>query len=80
MFGSVAGSRFDGADLGGTSFLYTDVTVADFSEASGIDETFQLADACIRAGRVPSLPEGVAWAGKNCNQFESERRQECADR
>lgn len=80
IFGSVADSRFDGADLAGTSFMYTDVTGADFSEASGIGEAFQLADACVRAGRVPSLPDGVAWAGKNCNQFELERQQECADR
>lgn len=80
IFGSVAGARFDGADLGGTSFMYTDVTGADFSEAMGISEDFQLADACVQAGRIPSLPEGVAWNGKSCNQFEQQRRQECADR
>jgi len=77
IFGSVAGARFDGADLGGTSFMYTDVTGADFSEATGIGEAFQFADACVRAARLPSLPDGVAWNGKSCNQFESQRRTEC---
>lgn len=80
ILGSVAGSRFDGADLGGASFMYTDVTGADFSQSMGLREAFQLADACIRAGRVPSLPDGVAWRGKSCNQFELQRRQECPAR
>ena len=80
IFGSVAGARFEGADLRGTSFMYTDVTGADFSAATGIGEAFQLADACVQGARLPSLPDGVAWAGKNCNQFELQRRQECPAR
>ena len=60
--------------------MYTDVTGADFSRVMGLREAFQLADACIRAGRIPSLPDGVAWGGKNCNQFELRRREECPAR
>ncbi|MCY4628458.1 MAG: pentapeptide repeat-containing protein [Acidobacteria bacterium] len=78
IFGSVANSDFAGADLSGASFLYTDVSQADFSGVTGLTEEFQLADACIRGARHPSLPDGVEWEGKTCNQFELQRSRECA--
>lgn len=73
---SVAHAEFSGADLSAASFPYTDVTGADFSNATGLTQSYQLAQSCA-GDEPPVLPPGLEWSGVHCRRFESTRRDDC---
>lgn len=71
---SLAGACLAGSQLQGASFTYADITGADFSGADGLTGA-AIASACIReGGDPPVLPEGLRWAGRECEPVWEVRR------